>query len=175
MLNKRQSLSVCLNRGKMNISGFEPNRWSDMKFSEINNAPSEDDNIEIIPLIPGQAMGDLKLGMSREDLFKVLNKSYQAASIKQENFDEIGVKVQYKNDQVTLLESNGFWPLFLDEEFNIFASSFSDCIDWIKNKDPQAICDDTMIQSELLGIGVITNKTHDEPPYLVAIFPAKIQ
>lgn len=157
----------------MNRIGFESiDRWGNMRLNHINDTQSED-TIESIPLIPGESMGNLKLGMSREDLFKALNKPYEVATLKQDKFADLGLTIQYKNDQVILLESDGTWPLFLDG-FNIFNASFSECVALIKSKDSKA--DDSimmMVRSDVLGIGITTNMSEDKPPYLVAIFPPK--
>lgn len=126
---------------------------------------------EKIPLTPGESMGICKLGMTREDLFKTLKLEITPFE-SCDSFEEIGLRVEYdENNKVTLLESDGTWPLFLDD-LDVFSTSASDCIDWIKMKDSSLTEseDGTMFNSEKLGLGLMINEL-DQPPFLIAIFP----
>lgn len=142
---------------------------------EANNNDDSDESIEIVDLIPGQSMGDLSLGMSREEVYKTLQIDLPPSleDEDQETIEEKGIRLEYdSNQRVTLLESDATQPLFIDE-LDLFGSSYLDVVKFIKQKDPNAVEEQDSITSNQLGISIMMHGLPEDPPFLVAIFPVQ--
>lgn len=123
-----------------------------------------------ISITPGESIGEIKLGMSRQDLYRQIGKECPSSSIEVEYLEEIGLKIEYENDKVVFLEADATWRLYIDN-FDIFNHSFGECQDLVRRLDPQATIADDTVDSKSLGIGFWTNQSRDDPPYLLQVFP----